>query len=147
MSSPKRRTKVVKNLTFTQPFREKSTNIVQQPQIVAIQPAYSLSHQEFKDLITPENTLSTIISRILALAVGYALLIFGKYIASLINKQPSGIENWEKITFVIAVVLVLTLYFISNNFLPNKKKKVIKSIEKYYEENPVLFEPYASRKK
>lgn len=146
MASLEQQTEVVENQTFTQPFREKTTNVVQQPYVAARQAAYLLSNQEFRDLLTADNKLSAIISKFLTIAVGYAIIIFAKYIASLIHNQPSGIENWEPIAVVTAVVLLPILYFISDKFVPSKRKKLLERIEKFYDENPVSFEPYDRRK-
>ena len=145
MPSLEQRTEVVENQTLTQPFREKNTNVVQQPYVAARQAAYSLSNQEFKDLITADNKLSAAISKLHTVAVGYAIIIIAKCIASLIHNQPSGIENWEPIAVIAAVGLLLILYLVSVKFVPSKRKKLLKRIGKFYDENPVSFEPYDRR--
>jgi hypothetical protein len=142
MSSLEQKSEVVEYRTFTHSFHEKAANVVQVPLVEAYQPAYSLSYQEFRDLITTDNTISAIITKLLTIAVGYAIILAAKYIAFLTKLTTSQIESWEAIAVVVAVILLLILYPTSAKFLPSKRKKLLQRVEKFFDDNPVSFRPY-----
>jgi len=88
-----------------------------------------------------EDKQKTWANRFLGMTVILLVTIIAKYISSLISNEGVNITLWETIAFIISLVIYLFLLFLNQCF-PSKKKKLIKEIDQYFQDNKKILKAF-----
>jgi hypothetical protein len=98
---------------------------------VVLHVSYPLDPAQFRDLTSKEPILSIIAGALTGGAIGWGATLVGKYIDP--NTSP---ERWEEFALVVLVVGASTIHSLAGTFSNKHKKKLLKGIEKHFEDNP-----------
>jgi hypothetical protein len=98
---------------------------------VVLQNSYSLDPAQFRDLTSKEPVLSVIAGALTGGAIGWGSTLVGKYL-----DPQSSPERWEELALVALVIGASVLHTLAGTFVNKHKKKLMKDIEKYFEDNP-----------
>lgn len=117
---------IFKNETFeeTVPLKDSS-------QVLISQEPYWLEEKDYVILTKIKSGLSFWAYGILICSFGLFLVVAGRYIDSLISKQPTDIKNWELITLGLTFLIGLLLKLLSI-WCPDDRKKLLKKIGEHF---------------
>lgn len=98
---------------------------------VVLQNSYSLDPAQFRDLTSKEPLLSIIAGTLTGGAIGWGATLVGKYL-----DPQSSPGRWEELALVALVIGASVFHTLAGTFANKHKKKLMKDIEKYFEDNP-----------
>ncbi len=102
--------------------------------VYIFQKPYYLEESEYQILTLYEDKQKTWANIFLGVTAILLVTIIAKYLSSLISNEGVNITLWEKIAFIVSLVIYLFLLFLNHCF-PSKKKKLIKEIDQHFQDN------------
>lgn len=128
---------VVKNREFIQEYRPE----INLADVYIFQKPYYLVESEYQILTLYEDKQKTWANRFLGMTVILLVTIIAKYLSSIISNEGVNITLWETMAFIISLVIYLFLLFLNQRF-PSKKKKLIKEIDQYFQDNKKILKAF-----
>ncbi len=107
--------------------------IATNPQVTIARPPYFLERYDFDKIISFQGYLYGIATTLLGASIGLFINMIAKLIGSKIDASIK-FDNWEIYAFLISLVLMCVFYGI-DYFVPNERKKIIKTIRTHFEPN------------
>ena len=98
---------------------------------VVLQDSYQLDPAQFRDLTSREPVLSIIAGALTGGAIGWGATLVGKYL-----DPKTSPERWEELALVALVIGASVIHTLAGTFANKHKKKLLKDIEKHFEDNP-----------
>jgi len=122
--------KIYQDLTYSKPVKINDIS-----GIYSLSKNFSLDKRDFIVLTKSTNRFSGASYTFLLISISFALKVFSKFVSPYFSNQYPVIESWEWILSIFALILAILLFGIGV-FLLNDKKRLIKKIKKYFQQNP-----------